>query len=298
MSAFSDKNFDAHQYSSFRPTYPSELYEMLIRYHSKGNDGQLNTILDLGCGPGEASIPLLRQCTGKIVATDLSSTMIEVAKTNFQKALTELHLTNQPAVTVAVSPSEDVSSVLPEDGTVDLVVAAECVHWFQWDKWLTEMNRVLKEGGTLAYFAYCDPVFVGNSKMDEIYERFTCESGELVGPYWQQPGRSRLRHLCKELNDIVLADGRFTDVRVEYYEPLKNPSKKEKMVIERNYTMEAFMKYVDTWSASHRWNMAHNGKDENAAETFYKIVHQELGWTKQTEFPVSWKTMYVFARKL
>ncbi|VEU21295.1 DEKNAAC102318 [Brettanomyces naardenensis] len=304
MSAFSDKAFDANQYSSFRPTYPPDFYEKIVDFHAKGKDGQFGTLLDLGCGPGEASIPLLGYFKDEVIATDISSAMIKTAKTNFANALEDLRKKKKEGkkvqipkkVTLELSAGEDLSKV--DSGSIDLVVAAECVHWFQWDKWLTEMVRILKDNGSLIYFAYCDPVFVGEPKANEIYEKFVYQNGDYLGPYWEQPGRSRLRKLVKELNDKVLNDDRFEDVKVRYYNPLgEDSSRDDKMLISRIYSVADFIKYVNTWSSSHKWNATHPDDAEDAGELFFGKLSKELNWTRETQIHITWKTVYVFARK-
>jgi ubiquinone/menaquinone biosynthesis C-methylase UbiE len=42
------------------------------------------------------------------------------------------------------------------EGSVDLVVAAQAAHWFDYQKLWPEMNRVVRKGGTLAFWGYKD----------------------------------------------------------------------------------------------------------------------------------------------
>ena len=45
------------------------------------------------------------------------------------------------------------------DGSVDMVVAGRAAHWFDYPKLFPEMKRILRPGGTLAFWGYKDPVF-------------------------------------------------------------------------------------------------------------------------------------------
>lgn len=296
MSAFSDKTFDANSYSTFRPTYPEGFYDAILRYQGNSPSARLGTLLDLGCGPGEGTLPLVKEVHDHIIATDVSPGMIQVARANFQKELDRVG--SKAQLTVALSPSENLSAVIPENGTVDLAVAAECVHWFDWPRWLDEMARVIRPGGSLVYFAYCDPVFPGHPEADGLYEKVTYSDSAYIGKYWQQPGRARLQAMYRELNEVVAKDPRFTDVEVAYYDPsgkgeLADPS--GKLTVERSYTLGDFVRYVDTWSASHRWNELH--KDTSAGHEFYKLIHKVTGWNEDKRLKTAWRTVRVFARR-
>lgn len=300
MSAFAQDNFDASKYSQSRPTYPDSFFDKIVAFHQAGKDGQFNRVVDLGCGPGEASLPMLDKFD-EVIATDVSGSMIKKAQANFDKKSAELRAAGKHVpkkVTVALSASEDLSKILPspsQDGSVDLVTAAECVHWFDWDKWLTEMVRVIKKDGTLAFFSYVDPIFIDYPELQEFYEETVYESGDFLGPYWQQPGRGYLRGKNKLINEIVLKDDRFYDVKVVYYDPLVDTAGlDDKMVISKDWTVQTYLDYIDTWSSSHNWNQAHPGRD--ASELLYQELKRRTGWKKEQKIRIAWQSVYCFAR--
>ena len=43
-----------------------------------------------------------------------------------------------------------------ENESVDLVVAGQAAHWFDYPRLWPEMKRVVKKGGTLAFWGYKD----------------------------------------------------------------------------------------------------------------------------------------------
>lgn len=51
MATFAKKSFNAAIYSSFRPTYPIQLFKEIFDFHRLGN-ASWNTAVDLGCGTG------------------------------------------------------------------------------------------------------------------------------------------------------------------------------------------------------------------------------------------------------
>ena len=55
MATFRKATFNAATYSSFRPTYPPQLFDFVFRYHERGlPEAKWDTAVDLGCGTGES----------------------------------------------------------------------------------------------------------------------------------------------------------------------------------------------------------------------------------------------------
>ena len=309
MSAFSEKTFDAELYSKFRPTYPEAFYDMILEYH-KQTGGGANFLLDIGCGPGEASLPLIGKFRN-LILTDMSSTMISRARKNCKVTIDQmvqqkasnpgLDLTIPASIKVEQSASENLKKVISKDGTIDLVIAAECAHWFDWEKWLDEMARVLKPSGTLVFFSYCDPVFPDEPQLNKIYDDFTYTNPKFIAKYWQQPGRNHLRTLNRKLNDALSRDDRFENVKIRYYDPTSDdPSMsnaKDKMTIRKTYTLEQFCNYVDTWSASHEWNNAHIEEGTTAGHEMFKLITQATNWNEKSQLTLDWRTVYAFSKR-
>lgn len=59
----------------------------------------------------------------------------------------------KPPIEYKVATAENLSFI--ESNTVDMVTAGQAAHWFNYDKCFPEIARVLKPGGTLAFF--CKP---------------------------------------------------------------------------------------------------------------------------------------------
>ncbi|GMG43352.1 unnamed protein product [Ambrosiozyma monospora] len=246
MTSFSDPSYSANNYLQFRPTYPTAFNNLLLDYHfkrgsfSEDEDQKVTTapkldkLLDIGCGPGEGSIPLLPHVNKKIVANDMSPVMLANVQQNYKLTVETFAINANLQFSYLGGSADDILQLLKEQerqdhethstddvGDFDMVVSAETVHWLKPARFLDNISTLLKgdQLGTLAYFGYVDPVFVGYPEADAIYDEIVYESAMYLGPYWQMPGRAKLRALYRELNDLLLKDDRFTDIVVEYYDP-------------------------------------------------------------------------------
>ncbi|KRC58678.1 hypothetical protein ASE14_19250 [Agromyces sp. Root81] len=115
----------ASVYHQARPGYPTEAIAWLI--------GDATRVLDLGAGTGkltEALVALDRE----VIAVDPVEEMLE-----------ELEVA-VPGVPRLLGTAEDIPI---EDDAVDAVVAGQAWHWFQPDRAIPEIARVLRPGGVL-----------------------------------------------------------------------------------------------------------------------------------------------------
>jgi SAM-dependent methyltransferase len=133
-------------------------------------------VLEVGCGWGELAEWIGRETGAEIVATDLSSRMVELARHRGVAA-----------------PHTDVQALPFDDGEFDVVVAAWMLyHVPDLDRGLAEIWRVLRPGGTL--------VAVTNSRFH------LHELRELVGS-----GPSALKFSREDGDELLGA--RFSTVR-------------------------------------------------------------------------------------
>lgn len=61
----------------------------------------------------------------------------------------------KPPIDYKVATAEDLSFI--ETGSVDMVTAGQAAHWFKHEKSFPEIARILKPGGTLAFFCTLPP---------------------------------------------------------------------------------------------------------------------------------------------
>jgi len=116
----------AEAYERGRPTYPAEAARWAL-------GDQPLTVLELGAGTGKLTRVLV-DLGHDVHATDPDAAMLAVLEEQL------------PGVRTAVASAEDIP--LPA-GSVDAVVAAQAFHWFDLERALPEIARVLRPEGAL-----------------------------------------------------------------------------------------------------------------------------------------------------
>lgn len=209
-------HFSGHAgtYASFRPGYPAAL----IDFVSSLPQGR-SLVWDCATGNGQAAVDLARHFE-RVIATDASQAQLD-------------HALPHPRVEYRQAPAE--ASGLAA-GTVDLVTVATAVHWFDFDRFYAEVERVLAPGGALAVWAYNLPRI--SPELDALTDRL---SYEIVRAYWP-PER---RWVDDEYRDLPFP---FEEVAV--------PA----LWIEERRDFERFLLYLGTWSATNRYRQA-TGRD-------------------------------------
>lgn len=120
----------AKAYERTRPTYPAQAVNYLIEAMDLGPGA---TVLDLGAGTGKFT-RLLLPTGAKIVAVEPIAEM----RSEFETVLPEVELLAGTAESIPLA-----------DASVDAVICAQAFHWFNADKALPEIHRVLKPAGKL-----------------------------------------------------------------------------------------------------------------------------------------------------
>lgn len=117
----------AEAYDRGRPTYPADAAAWLV-----GREAA--TVLELGAGTGKLTSQLVA-LGHDVHATDPDEAMLEILRERV------------PGARVSSTSAEEIPL---GDRSVDVVVAAQAFHWFDHDKALPEIARVLRPGGHLA----------------------------------------------------------------------------------------------------------------------------------------------------
>jgi ubiquinone/menaquinone biosynthesis C-methylase UbiE len=143
-------------------------------------------VLDLGAGLGEASVHFARQ-GAHVTALDISPGMLEVV----QQVAARYGVT----VDTVVGSATDLSWC--PDGAFDVVYGANVLHHVDIERSLAEVHRVLRPGGTAAFW---DPVRY--NPVIEVYRRMATD----VRTDDEHPLRRR---------DLKLLRSTFNDVQVQ-----------------------------------------------------------------------------------
>lgn len=168
----------APQYARGRFGYPGELFDFLLAHCS-----ERKLAWDCATGSGQAAEDLACRFS-HVIATDISAELLALAPSH-------------PRITFRVAPAEN--SGIDAD-SVDLITAAQAVHWFDLPRFWAEALRVLRDEGVVAVWGYTWPLV--SAKVDHVLEDL---KGILV-PFW--PERSAILHagyrdLSPPLREIV-----------------------------------------------------------------------------------------------
>ncbi len=122
------------EYNKYRSEYPQKFYNFLF---SLVKTKKIENILDLGCGTGKSTEPLVREGV-KVVGYDHDFKMLNQAKKN----AIERHL--------PIEYIKGEAENLPfENNSFDIVTIGTAFHWFANKKAVKNIERILKPGGLL-----------------------------------------------------------------------------------------------------------------------------------------------------
>lgn len=197
----------ADAYASFRPDYPQSLFMWLAAQcpeHARA--------LDIACGNGQASYPL-REHFKLVLACDASLEQLQAGA-------------DQPGLQRFVADAQ--TQPLPSH-SLDLIVAAQALHWFATPAFFSEIRRLLKPGGL--FCAWCYSLMRIDAELDALIDHFYWHT---LGDYWPK-GRASV-------------DAGYRDID----NPL-NPVTPPASAIEANWSLEQLLGYLHTWSAVQRY---------------------------------------------
>jgi SAM-dependent methyltransferase len=203
----------ASDYTKYRPHYPDELFEYLASLVDRRE-----TAWDCATGNGQAAHGLAPYFA-RIIATDASERQIA-------------HAREHERISYAVAPAEGTEI---ESGSIDLIVVAQSLHWFDLERFYIEVRRILTEGGVIAVWCYSLPRV--SREIDSVIDWFY---SDVVGAFWP-PERK-------------LVDDRYRSIPFPFQELSAKPFQ---MLTEWN--MNHLMGYLSTWSSVQGYRKAGEG---------------------------------------
>jgi SAM-dependent methyltransferase len=197
----------AAEYAKFRPRYPAEMFQYLA-----GIAPERKLAWDCATGNGQAAVALAAVFE-RVIATDASEKQIANAEPHER-------------VEYRVAPGEN-SEI--ETGTIDMVVVAQALHWFDLGGFYAEAKRVLRPRGILAASAY--RFFHITPAIDVVINHRYHD--EVVGPFWPPE-----RALVQRFEELPFP---FPEIKTPPFE------------MTAQWTLDQLIGYLRTWSATQRY---------------------------------------------
>jgi len=210
----------AADYAKFRPRYPKELFTWLGSI-APGTE----LAWDCATGNGQAAVELA-QMFQRVVATDASEKQIANAE-------------RHPRIEYRVATAENSGF---ESGSADLITVAQAMHWFDLEKFYSEVRRVLKPRGVIAATAY--KLATVSTAIDAVVNRYYLK---IVGKYWPAE-----RVLVEKFEELPFPFALFETPPFE-------------MVAE--WGVDQLLGYLRTWSATQRFIAAEKRDPLTEVET-------------------------------
>lgn len=201
----------ASAYQKYRPSYPKELFF----YLSNLTDNH-DLAWDCGTGNGQSALGLTVYYE-KVYATDPSEQQIANAIPNSK-------------ITYKIEKAENTTL---EDNSVDLITVAQAMHWFDFDKFFSEVKRVLKPKGIIAIWTYSLPKI--STEIDQLTLHF---QEKIVGEFWQKENQ----FVSEEYKTIPFP-----------FKEIETPSFK----FQKEITLDDLKGLLESWSATQRYMNQH-----------------------------------------
>ncbi|ESP05111.1 hypothetical protein LOTGIDRAFT_227806 [Lottia gigantea] len=242
----------AELYAKFRPKYDQDVFDAILNFCKKGKC-EFEQAVDVGCGSGQSTVPLTKFFK-RVLGSDISAKQIENAPRKIKNL--EYH----------VGPAEDLSFL--SNSSTDLVTIAQAVHWFDTERFYSEVNRVLKPGGGLVVYAYGSEI-MENKTIKEKISRFYSET---LGDFWNEKVKL---------------------VEEEHYSSLTLPFpgwyRKDDLKIRVEWTVEEYVGYVSSRSGWTKY-LKHNPESDELQKLLlrFKELYTVDGTERKMkiEFPV------------
>ncbi|KAI9650309.1 hypothetical protein NHQ30_000322 [Ciborinia camelliae] len=279
LGANSDPTFrnyttaQAKIYAEHRLAYPSKLYETVITHHEK-TGGQFNLVLDLGCGPGNATRDIAAYFEDAI-GCDAGAAMIEAARETGGKTK------GGKNIQWVVASGEDFAGLEEvREGSVDLITVATAVHWFDMDKFWAQVAKALKPGGTATSY-YPHPSHPNHAALLRIFLHF---EREVLAPYELLPNRlSRSMYddlplpwnIPHPIPSAILPESQFVKLDYDRDGVLSDPKSNDFFGGGREVSLKQAESALSTASMVTRWREAHP-KEANTEKDIVKVHMEEV----------------------
>lgn len=266
------------KYASARRDYHPKLYQAVIDHHVS-TGGQLDTLIDIGCGPGNVTRSLAPHFAHAI-GLDPSEGMLTTARAQAVDTLTSA---SEP-VRFELSTAEELGTTLArnpvQEGSVDLIAAGNAAHWFDLSGFWPAAARVLKPGGTVALWT-----------SGSIKAHPTLPNAEAINRVMEEHRDNELRAYITAGN--LIARNSYRDLPLPWTIPMPvpefpqsaffrkawGPSEGPFFAIEGEVDMDTFEKMLATGSPETRWRQDHPdlvGTEKDVLRVMRRKIEQLL----------------------
>lgn len=196
-------SINADKYAKYRPAYPAALFRYLSSIVNNNDNAW-----DCGTGNGQVALELSNYFN-RVFATDISQQQLENA-------------IKKDNIVYSVQAAEKVNF---QDNFFDLIVIAQAIHWFDFEKFYAEVNRTAKENAVIAVVGY--GLFTITYETDEVISDFY---NNVIGEYWDK----ERRYIDEKYQTIPFP---FEEIIAPHIEN------------SFRWTFESLIGYLRTWSA-------------------------------------------------
>ncbi len=229
-------NDDVKNYDKYRPDYPDELFNDIIKYSNES----LTNGFEIGAGTGQATSYFANSGIN-ITAIDIGKNMVDYLSDKFN---------SYPNVNCICTSFEDYKN---DYNKFDLVYSATAFHWLDEKYSLSKIKNILKDNGIIALF--WNHPFVG--RKDDIVHNEIRKVYDKYRPNDKTPKEFSTEDTDKYKNLLKKFD--FTDIEVKLY------------YRERRFTADEYVFLLNTYS-DHRI-LPFDIKDKFESEIYSAINH-------------------------
>ena len=232
-------SLQSENYAKYRPAYPADFFSYLnTEIPNKQN------AWDCGTGNGQVAYELAKTFDN-VYATDNSQSQIK-------------HALQADNIVYSVQPAEVTNFAKDQ---FDLIVIAQAIHWFDFEKFYKEVRRTAKANAIICILGYGRIEI--SKPIDQIITYFY---QNVIGSYWD-----------KERKYI---DDNYTTIPFPFQE-IRTPTFVNKI----QWPLEHLIGYLNTWSAVRHF-IKQNGY--NPIDQLKKDIEKywDKGQTKEVLFPL------------
>ena len=230
MNNTQDRRFTFNQvaldYDAVRPSYPDELIEDILTLSAIPENG---TILEVGCGSGQATLPFARRGY-RMTCLDIGAELLALAARKCQP---------YPQVRFECAAFEDWQA---GEERFDLLISATAFHWIPPEMGYPKAAGLLNDTGFIALFWNYHPrPFTGfSSDVQQIYRQ--------VVPQWPDPASGlSLEEDIHTTEEEINRTGLFEPVVIKKY------------AWTREYTTTDYLRLLNTYSDHHNLDESTRG---------------------------------------